>query len=124
MDVNSVLKTKKCITIDTNKRIFAIGVQSYGWLNSYKNSYYTQTLQSHSSFLTQTLPTDYTYIEVLAFRLTTAYTDCTLSRKSLLCSDLLALYIHRIYTTRKMTITFWIGYLDQNHNSLIVIRRL
>ena len=35
MDVDSVLKTKKCIAIDTNKLIFVIGIRSKGRLNSY-----------------------------------------------------------------------------------------
>ena len=40
MDFDSILKTKKCLAIDTNKRIFTpplttTGVRSQGWLNSY-----------------------------------------------------------------------------------------
>jgi len=35
MDVDSVLKTKKCIAVDTNKLIFVIGIRSKGRLNSY-----------------------------------------------------------------------------------------
>ena len=48
MDFGSVLKTKKRITIDTNKLIFAIVIRSWGWLNSYnlKIHNFKQTLQS------------------------------------------------------------------------------
>jgi len=41
MDLDSVLKTKKCIAIDTNKLIFVIGIRSKGRLNSYKNCNYS-----------------------------------------------------------------------------------
>jgi len=47
MDVDSVLKTKKCIAIDTNKLIFVIGIRSKGRLNSYQffyNSYSSSAL--------------------------------------------------------------------------------